>query len=211
LTTPNVFPWSGIYAGLKGFAARNAPPKPSKNAGTIITQANRQRYVCRGCGKQFDDLTDTIFEGPHQALKVWIISLYFMGLNLSNAQIAHELDLAEGVVQEMTAQLRTGAVIKKACPAELFWLLPPSTQLASQKSTASMKKSMQALFIFVRFRANFTEFLYLGYIFGRSGIRKKPRINSQAYFLITSSALFSARRTGPGIAVVQTFQEQGHG
>ncbi|WP_071590785.1 transposase [Synechococcus sp. PCC 7336] len=27
------------------------------------TQPNRQRYCCQGCGKQFDDLTDTIFAG----------------------------------------------------------------------------------------------------------------------------------------------------
>lgn len=47
-----------------------------------------------------------------------LLCLYFMGLNLSNAQIAHELDLAESVVQEMTTQLRTGVVVKKACPPE---------------------------------------------------------------------------------------------
>jgi hypothetical protein len=33
---------------------------------------------------RFDDLTDTIFAGHHQPLKVWILCLYFMGLNLSN-------------------------------------------------------------------------------------------------------------------------------
>jgi transposase-like protein len=34
-----------------------------------------RRYRCRKCGKQFDDLTGTIFAGHHQPLRVWIISL----------------------------------------------------------------------------------------------------------------------------------------
>jgi len=40
-----------------------------------------------------DDLTDTVLAGHHQPLSTWILCLYFMGLNLSNAQIAQELDL----------------------------------------------------------------------------------------------------------------------
>ena len=36
-----------------------------------------------------------------------------MGLNLSNQQIAQELDLDKDVVQEMTIQLRQGTVSKK--------------------------------------------------------------------------------------------------
>jgi transposase-like protein len=44
------------------------------------TEPNRQRYECHDCNKRFDDLTDTIFAGHHQPLKVWILCLYFMGL-----------------------------------------------------------------------------------------------------------------------------------
>ena len=33
------------------------------------------------------------FAGHHQPLRVWILRLYFMGLNLSNSQIAKELEL----------------------------------------------------------------------------------------------------------------------
>jgi transposase-like protein len=55
------------------------------------TEPARQRYECHDCNKRFDDLTDTIFAGHHQPLKVWVLCLYFMGLNLSNEQIAHEL------------------------------------------------------------------------------------------------------------------------
>ena len=42
----------------------------------------RQRYECKDCDTRFDDLTDTIFAGHHQPLKVWVLCLYFMGLNV---------------------------------------------------------------------------------------------------------------------------------
>src|SRR6516165_2351070 len=74
------------------------------------TQPERQRYLCQACKRRFDDLTDTIFAGHHQPLRVWILCLYFMGLNLSNHQIAHELDLNKDDAQQMTTQLREGIV-----------------------------------------------------------------------------------------------------
>ena len=77
------------------------------------TQSQRQRYQCQGCRKRFDDLTGTIFAGHHQPLRTWILCLYFMGLNLSNQQIAQELDLNKDDVQKMTKQLREGVVAKK--------------------------------------------------------------------------------------------------
>ncbi len=77
-------------------------------------QKDRQRYECHDCHRQFDDLTGTIFEGHHQPLRVWILCLYFMGLNLSNQQIAAELDLNKDDVQAMTTQLREGIMAKKS-------------------------------------------------------------------------------------------------
>lgn len=74
------------------------------------TQVERQRYQYKGCGVNFDDLTDTIFAGHHQPLRVWILCLYLMGLNLSNGQIAKELGLDKDDVQKMTTQLRQGIV-----------------------------------------------------------------------------------------------------
>ena len=74
------------------------------------TEPARQRYECHDSDTRFDDLTDTIFSGHHQPLKVWILCLYLMGLNLSNEQIAHELSLNESDVYQMTAQLRGGIV-----------------------------------------------------------------------------------------------------
>jgi transposase-like protein len=80
------------------------------------TQPARQRYQCKHCGKHFDDLTDTIFAGRHQPLRMWILCLYFMGLNLSNEQIAQELDLDKNDVQHMTSLLRGGVVERKPTP-----------------------------------------------------------------------------------------------
>ena len=77
------------------------------------TEPARQRYECHDCDKRFDDLTDPIFAGHHQPLKVWILCLYFMGLNLSNEQIAHELSINESDTYQMTTELR-GGIVKKS-------------------------------------------------------------------------------------------------
>ena len=77
------------------------------------TQPNRQRYLCHGCRKRFDDLTGTIFAGHHQPLKTWVLCLYFMGLNLSSLQIAKELDMDRNDVQAMVQQLRQGIVDRR--------------------------------------------------------------------------------------------------
>ena len=76
------------------------------------TQPARQRYRCKACVSRFDDLTGTVLAGHHQRLRVWVLCLYFMGLNLSSRQIASELGLAASDVQGMTEQLRRGLVAK---------------------------------------------------------------------------------------------------
>lgn len=91
---------------------------PSCSSRTVIrhghddTQRCRQRYRCKGCGARFDDLTGTALAGHHQPLCVWVLCLYFMGLNLSNQQIARELGLNDDDVQGMASHLRNGLVAK---------------------------------------------------------------------------------------------------
>jgi transposase-like protein len=91
---------------------------PSCCGATVIrhghddTQRHRQRYRCKDCGARFDDLTGTVLAGHHQPLRVWVLCLYFMGLNLSNQQIARELSLNDDDVQVMATQLRDGLVAK---------------------------------------------------------------------------------------------------
>jgi hypothetical protein len=57
-------------------------------------------------------MTSPVLAGHHQPLRVWVLCLYFMGLNLSNRQIAAELGLNAADVQVMTEQLRHGLAAK---------------------------------------------------------------------------------------------------
>jgi len=91
---------------------------PACDSGAVIrdgcddTQPCRQRYRCKACSGRFDDLTGTVLAGHHQPLRVWVLCLYFMGLNLSNRQIALELGLDTSDTQAMTEQLRCGLVAR---------------------------------------------------------------------------------------------------
>src|SRR3954453_16394805 len=91
---------------------------PGSGGGAVIrdgcdeTQPQRQRYRCKACAGRFDDLTGTVLAGHHQPLRVWVLCLYFMGLNLSTRQIAAELGLDGSDVQAMAEQLRRGLVAR---------------------------------------------------------------------------------------------------
>ena len=76
------------------------------------TQPHRQRYRCKACAGRFDDLTGTALAGHHQPLRVWVLCLSLRGLNLSNRQIALELQLSPSDAQAMTEQLRRGLVAR---------------------------------------------------------------------------------------------------
>jgi len=95
-----------------GIVCRSCQSQQIIKRGFDDTALARQRYECHACHTRFDDLTDTIFAGHHQPLKVWILCLYFMGLNLSNEQIAKELDVNLSDVHQMTTALREGIVKK---------------------------------------------------------------------------------------------------
>src|SRR4051794_23198752 len=104
----NATSWCASTAGPTASAARTVRAPRSPVMAGMIPQPHRQRYRCTACGSRFDDLTGTILAGHHQKLRVWVLCLYFMGLNLSNRQIAKELDLGTSDVQAMTEQLRQG-------------------------------------------------------------------------------------------------------
>jgi transposase-like protein len=75
-----------------------------------------QRYRCCKCGFRFNDLSRTVLSGRHQSLTVWVTAIYFMGLNLSNAQIAQELDLNNSDLHEMATTIRETVCDKKTTP-----------------------------------------------------------------------------------------------
>ena len=97
---------------------------PACGSGAVVrdghddTRPQRQRYRCKGCAGRFDDLTGTVLAGHHQPLRVWVLCLYFMGLNLSNRRIARELGQGVSDVQAMAEALR-GGLAAKVPPARL--------------------------------------------------------------------------------------------
>jgi len=82
--------------------------KSVSNNGKVTNHPHVHKYICTDCNKCFNDKTDTVFSGSHQLLKIWLMLLYFMGLNLSNKQIAQELNLVLKTCQEMSKRLRSG-------------------------------------------------------------------------------------------------------
>ena len=101
-----------------GVRCPNCGARDITKRGFHTQQSHRQRSQGGACECQFDDLTDTIFEGHHQALRTWVLCLSFMGLNLSNQQIAAELDLPPDDAPDMTTRLREGVGVKKASVPE---------------------------------------------------------------------------------------------
>ncbi len=97
----------------EGVSCPHCESKRVTQRGMNETQPDRQRDLCGGCERSFDDLTDTIFAGHHQPRRVWLLCLYFMGLNLSNRQIARELGLDEDSAHDMATQLRKGIVARQ--------------------------------------------------------------------------------------------------
>jgi transposase-like protein len=95
-----------------GIACPSCESKHVIKRGFDDTDPARQRYECTDCHTRFDDLTDSLFAGHHQPLKVWILCLYVMGLNLSNDHIAHALAVHGRDGQQRTTQLREGMVKK---------------------------------------------------------------------------------------------------
>ena len=124
MTAPDLVNLSALIDDAKCFALvrQQRWPEgvrcPACGSGSVVrdgfdeTQVHRQRYRCKACAGRFDDLTGTALAGHHQPLRVWVLCLYFMGLNLSNRQIAQELGLDRSDVQIMAEQLRSGLVAK---------------------------------------------------------------------------------------------------
>ena len=98
-----------IYNVFCPFCSSNKIRKRGKNH----RHPECQRYECQKCTKRFDDLTATIFSNRHQPIAIWITYLYFLGLNLSNRQIAQELGLNESDSQYMANLFREGAAMNK--------------------------------------------------------------------------------------------------
>ena len=59
-----------------------------------------QRYLCKNCGRTFNDKTGTIFAHSKLSLKEWYFTIYvFLRFNTSIRQIEAELDLSYRTVR----------------------------------------------------------------------------------------------------------------
>ena len=105
---------------------------------TTIGSQSANATAARPARGVFDDLSDTIFAGHHQPLRIWILCLYFMGLNLSNQEVAGELISMPVMWEVITQQLCAGILVAR--PAEILAcvvecddnLMSPRAERASQ-------------------------------------------------------------------------------
>ena len=77
-----------------------------KKSGFNFQNKYQQHYKCKRCKKKFDDLTGTVFAKHNLSVALMVIFLYFLGLNLSNNQIAQELNLKQSTAQNIATTLR---------------------------------------------------------------------------------------------------------
>lgn len=60
-----------------------------------------QRYLCKDCGRTFNDKTDTIFAHSKLTLKEWYFTIYvFLRFNTSIRQIKAELNLSYRTIRQ---------------------------------------------------------------------------------------------------------------
>ena len=70
----------------------------------VIPRPARQRSLSKLCERRVDDVTNTIFAGPHHLFQTWTLCLYCMGLTLSNAHMAKERALHKNDVHQRTSR-----------------------------------------------------------------------------------------------------------
>jgi len=117
---------------------------PACDSGAVVrdgcddTQLHRQRCRCKACAGRFDDLTGLdaasrhlppgdrcamVLAGRHQPLWVWVLCLYFIGLNLYQRARLGAPPMAGETVRCM---ISTGG----AWPPRFWWSRTPFSSLA---------------------------------------------------------------------------------
>jgi transposase-like protein len=119
-----------------GVSCPNCQSKDVIKNGKDAVHIHVQHYKCKSCQSYFDDLTDTIFSGSHHPLTHWITVLYLMNLNISNAQIADDLEICESTVHQMCSTIREG-IVKKSLVYSLAGLLNLTRLISLQDTKVS--------------------------------------------------------------------------
>jgi len=63
---------------------------------------HRHRYQCKACQRQYDDLTNTIFQDQPYPLKIWVLGLDLWLLGVAESKIAQELGVSENDCRAMS-------------------------------------------------------------------------------------------------------------
>ena len=115
LDTPNATSEFVNSAGLTVSSAHAAKWTTSPVKVRLSLSRNVSVISAKIVGVNFDDLTLSVFAGHHQPLKIWVSCLHLMSLNISNSQIAQELDLNVSDVQSMAGQLSSAQLREAVC------------------------------------------------------------------------------------------------
>ena len=89
-----------------GVICPNCESHDVKKSGFKFENRYQQHYKCKRCKKKFDDLTQTPFSKHNLSAPLMVVFLYLLGLNLSNNQIAQELNLKQSTAQNIARTLR---------------------------------------------------------------------------------------------------------
>jgi len=126
MAAPDLVNLSGLMDDAKCFAlvCQHRWPEgiccPGCDSSSVIrdgcddTQPHRQRYRCKACAGRFDDLTGTVLAGHHQPLRVWVLCLYFMGLNNQLDRKIGELLLREHHFPRRAVSLDVASLVESA-------------------------------------------------------------------------------------------------
>jgi transposase-like protein len=101
-----------------GVICLNCESNEVKKSGFNFQNKHQQHYKCKVCKKKFDDLTETVFSKHNLSAPKMVIFLYFLGLNLSNNQIAKELNLKQSTAQNIATTLR-GKILENKPKAKI--------------------------------------------------------------------------------------------
>lgn len=65
-----------------------------------------QRYLCKGCGRIFNDKTGTVFEGSRIPLRVWFFTALMLQYKVSILELSKTLNMYYDTVYRMVRKLR---------------------------------------------------------------------------------------------------------
>ena len=102
----------GNFAGRREDSARFVIPGKSSEEASMKKSPQGSAMSANRAGSDSMILLVPFSPGTINPSRSGYCVLYFMGLNISNEQIAQELDISRSDVQEMTTQLREGVVKK---------------------------------------------------------------------------------------------------